>query len=89
MSHDIPSGIITTKSEILIYVVDSPEIYKLFWINIKRLKQYINTNDKNIKRVKNKSIDSNGLFNGKFNHGYLIEINSNIYFKVNEIIKSQ
>ena len=88
ISHDVPSGINTTKSDILIYVIDSPEKYKLFWINIKRLKQYINTNDKNIRSGKTKSIDSNGNFNDKYNYGCLIQISSNIYFKVEEIIKS-
>ena len=87
-SHDMPSGINTTKSEILIYVIDSPEKYKLFWINIKYLKNYINTNDKNLRSGKTKSIDSNGNFNGKYNYGYLLKINSNIYYKINEIIKS-
>ena len=88
ISHDMPSGINTTKSDILIYVIDSPEKYKLFWINIKYLKNYINTNDKNLRSGKTKSIDSNGNFNGKYNYGYLLKINSNIYYKINEIIKS-
>jgi hypothetical protein len=60
----------------------------MYWININHLKNYINTNDKNIRSGKTKSIDSNGNFNDKYNYGYLIQISSNIYFKVEEIIKS-
>lgn len=88
MSHNVPSGITTTKSEILIYVIDSTEKYIMYWININHLKNYINSNYDKIKIGKTKSIDSNGNFNGKYNYGYLININSNIYFKVEDIIKS-
>ena len=34
ISHDMPSGINTTKSDILIYVIDSTEKYIMYWINI-------------------------------------------------------
>jgi hypothetical protein len=88
ISHDMPSGINTTKSDILIYVIESNEKYIMYWININYLKNYINTNYNKIKIGKTKSIDSNGNFNGKYNFGFLIQINSNIYHKINEIIKS-
>ena len=84
----MPSGINTTKSDILIYVIDSTEKYIIYWIHINHLKNYINTNYNKMKIGKTKSIDSNGKFNGKYNSGYLIKINSNIYFRINEIIKS-
>ena len=84
----MPSGINTTKSDILIYVIDSNEKYMMYWININHLKNYINTNYNKMKIGKTKSIDSNGNFNDKYNSGYLIQISSNIYFKVEEIIKS-
>ena len=88
ISHDVPSGINTTKSDILIYVIDDVEKYIIYWIHINHLKNYINTNYNKMKIGKTKSIDSNGNFNDKYNYGYLIKINSNIHFKVEEIIKS-
>lgn len=88
MSHDKASGINTTHADILIYVVEHEDKYILYWINIKYLKQYINTNFDKIKITKNKSIDCNDNFNGKFNKGYLIKISDTIYYKVEEILKS-
>jgi hypothetical protein len=89
ISHNKPSGINTTQSDILIYVVENKDKYVLYWININNLKNYININSYNIKNGKSKSIDCNGNFNGKYNYGYLIKIHNNIYYKINEIIKSK
>ncbi len=89
ISHDKPSGINTTKSDILLYVVEHDEKYIVYWINIIDLKDYINKNYNTIKIGKSKSIDCNGNFNGKYNYGYLIKINSNIHYYFNEIIKSK
>ena len=88
MSHDIPSGINTTQSDILIYVVEHKEKYVVYYINIINLKNYINNHYDTIKIGKSKSIDYNGNFNGKYNYGYLIKIDNNIYFKINEIMKN-
>ncbi len=89
ISHDKPSGINNTKSDILLYVVEHDEKYIVYWINIINLKNYINNNYNNIKIGKTKSIDCNGNFNGKFNYGYLIQISSNIHYFCNDIIKSK
>lgn len=89
ISHDKPSGINTTKSDIILYVVEHDEKYIVYWIYINNLKNYINNNYNNIKIGKSKSIDCNGNFNGKFNYGYLIKINSNIHYFCNDIIKSK
>jgi hypothetical protein len=48
----VPSGINTTKSDILIYVIDSTEKYIIYWININHLKNYINTNYNKMKLEK-------------------------------------
>jgi len=89
ISHDKPSGINTTKSDIILYVVEHDKKYIMYWINIITLKNYINNNFNNIKTGKTKSIDYNGNFNEKFNYGYLIKINNNIYYFCNDIIKSK
>jgi hypothetical protein len=89
ISHDKPSGINTTKSDIILYVVEHDEKYIVYWINIINLKNYINNNYNNIKIGKTKSIDCEGNFNGKYNYGYLIKINSNIHYFCNDIIKSK
>jgi hypothetical protein len=103
ISHDKPSGINTTKSDILLYVVEQQaplvlehalrvehdEKYIVYWINIINLKNYIHNNYHSIKIGKTKSIDCYGNFNGKFNYGYLLNINNNIYHQVEEIIKSK
>jgi len=88
LSHDIPSGIQTTQSDILLYVVEHKEKYVVYYINIINLKNYINNHYDTIKKGKSKSIDCNGNFNGKFNYGYLIKIKSNIHYKIIEILKS-
>ena len=41
LSHDIPSGIQTTQSDILLYVVEHKEKYVVYYINIINLKNYI------------------------------------------------
>ena len=79
ISHDKPSGINTTKSDIILYVVEHDKKYIMYWINIITLKNYVNNNFKNIKTGKTKSIDYNGNFNEKYNYWYLIKINNNIY----------
>ena len=89
ISHDKPSGINTTKSDIILYVVEHDEKYILYWIYINNLKNYINNHYDTIKIGKSKSIDCNGNFNGKLNYGYLIQINSNIHYFCNDIIKSK
>jgi hypothetical protein len=89
ISHDKPSGINTTKSDIILYVVEHDKKYIMYWINIITLKNYINNNFNNIKTGKTKSIDYNGNFNEKFNYWYLIKINNNIYYFCNDIIKSK
>jgi hypothetical protein len=88
ISHDKTSGINTTQADILIYVVEHEDKYILYWINIIHLKHYINTIINTIKKGICKSIDCNGNFNGKFNKGYLIKISDTIYYKVEEILKS-
>ena len=89
ISHDKPSGVNTTKSDIILYVVEYDEKYIVYWIKIINLKNYINNNYNSIKIGKTKSIDCNGKLNDKFNYGYLIKINSNIHYYFNEIIKSK
>lgn len=89
ISHDKPSGINTTKSDIILYVVEHDEKYIVYWIYINNLKNYINNHYDTIKKGKSKSIDCNGNFNGKYNYGYLIKINSNIHYFCNDIIKSK
>jgi hypothetical protein len=88
ISHDIPSGINTTQADILIYVVEYPDKYIMYWININNLKEYINKNFNKIKIGKLKSIDVNNKINGKYNYGYLLQISNNIDFKSEQILKS-
>ena len=88
MSHNKTSGINTTQADILIYVVEHEDKYNMYWINLIHLKHYINTNINTIKKGICKSIDCNGNFNGKFNKGYLVKISDTIYYKVDEILKS-
>ena len=88
VSNGKPSGINTTQSDILIYVVEHEYKYMIYWINIIHLKNYIDTNNEKIKIGTTKSIENEGNFNGKMNKGYLININDDIYYKIHELIKS-
>jgi asparagine synthetase B (glutamine-hydrolysing) len=56
---------------------------------VQNFEEYINNHYDTIKKGKSKSIDCNGNFNGKYNYGYLIKINSNIHYFCNDIIKSK
>lgn len=85
ISHDKPSGINTTQADILIYVVEHKKKYVLYWINIIHLKNYIHLNK--IQNACCKSIDCNNKFNNKYNHGYLVKISNDIYYRFNEVYK--
>jgi hypothetical protein len=87
ISHNLPSGINTTLADILLYVAEHTDKYLVYWINIKSLKEYINTNFEKIRVGKTQSIDINDKFNGKFNYGYLIKISEKLYFSCDTIKK--